>query len=541
MTSVAEDYWTAGFLNERFPAPVSPLGWSVLGPLFDEYALRDPLRFMGYPGAEVIPTTFLRRGHPYANVLIFQILYNPFPNSLLPDDAVRYFPGGEVSWRKRAPYPRSTFNPRFIVSMIAHFVRDPLNWSPFNFVQWRRYEPRHGRIIAELNARLDNAKQANEILEVIASANQSHANLLRIHRWSLTYADLFFKLLEDSAGIPAQALVADVPNLTHEINRELEVLADLAAANHLHFDTADQVSEALAHPLFGEAVGRFQIKHGHRSFSLDIEQPTFRDEPSIWLRLLKALPVATGASSPGQYQASAAFVGMSPIKRFLISILLRFARIYSALREDQRYYWQKSLAVARRAYLLLALKIKDQIGLESTSHIFYATSGEISEYLSGRLSGGDLGRVIQDRRQEWASYREEYTRSPSASYPEFLRGDSPLEGTSIQEGNVWQGRGVSPGKASGSVRVILDASDLARVLAGEVLVAPTTDPGWTSVFSRLSAVVVERGGILSHSAIIAREYRLPAVASIPNVTREVADGDWVEVDGTLGLVRRLNR
>ncbi len=89
MEVTAETFWTAGFLNERFPAPVSPLGWSVVGALFERYALRDPLRFMGYPAAETIPATRLVHGHPYTNVLIFQILYNPFPAARVPADAVR--------------------------------------------------------------------------------------------------------------------------------------------------------------------------------------------------------------------------------------------------------------------------------------------------------------------------------------------------------------------------------------------------------------------------------------------------------------------
>ncbi|HEY6041601.1 MAG TPA: hypothetical protein VIX58_05680, partial [Anaerolineae bacterium] len=84
-----EIIWTAGFFNERFPAPVSPLGWSVIGPLIEKLALRDPLRWMGFPEAEEIPASRLYHGHPYANVAVFQILYNPFPDFLLPEDAVR--------------------------------------------------------------------------------------------------------------------------------------------------------------------------------------------------------------------------------------------------------------------------------------------------------------------------------------------------------------------------------------------------------------------------------------------------------------------
>ena len=98
-----EVLWTSGFFNERFPAPVSPLGWSLIGPLIEELALRDPLRYLGYPGAETVPLTRVWHGHPYANALAFQIFYKVFPDFILPEDAYRYFPNGDAGIRKRAP------------------------------------------------------------------------------------------------------------------------------------------------------------------------------------------------------------------------------------------------------------------------------------------------------------------------------------------------------------------------------------------------------------------------------------------------------
>ena len=104
--------WTSGFLNERFPQPVSPLGWSLIRGLLEELAFRDPLRYLGYGAAERLPITRLWRGHPYVNVAVFQILYRPFPDRLLPEDAARYFPGGDTSLRRQAPYPRTLLDPR---------------------------------------------------------------------------------------------------------------------------------------------------------------------------------------------------------------------------------------------------------------------------------------------------------------------------------------------------------------------------------------------------------------------------------------------
>lgn len=79
------------------------------------------------------------------------------------------------------------------------------------------------------------------------------------------------------------------------------------------------------------------------------------------------------------------------------------------------------------------------------------------------------------------------------------------------------------------------------MLPGEVLVAPVTDPGWTPHFLTASAIVVDMGGMLSHGSIIAREYGVPGVVNVGNGTSIIATGDLVEVDGSAGVVRVLQR
>ncbi len=544
MSNPSETFWTAGFLNERFSAPVSPLGWSVVGAIFEKYALRDPLRFMGYPAVDRIPATRLVRGHPYSNVLIFQIVYNPFPDALVPADAVRYFPKGDVSWRKQAPYPRSTFNPRFLASLLAHFVRDPINWSPLNYWQWRRYTRLHDRRVKALHAHLDHATTPAEILAVIAGADQAHADFAKIHRWSLTYADIFYKLLVQLVGESAQPLISGVPNLTQSVNDDLRALGQLAARLSLHLDSDQAIADALCNREFSGAVEQFLHKHGHRSFSLDIAVPTFRDDPAQFLRLLpsEAEPPRPAQNLPSARNAARARLPLWQKGSF--DVILSFARRYASLREDQRYYWQKSLAVSRRAYLMLTEHLRAQQVVTEPDDVFYVTSTEVAACFDQEPTHDDLKRTIEMRRAEWSRYQQAYEQSPALAYPAFLRGDLPLDvqapaasGTTTSE--AWQGRGVSPGQAHGRVRVVLDPRDLSRVASGEILVAPATDPGWTPVFGRLAGLVLERGGVLAHGAIVAREHHLPAVAGLTNITRELKDGDWVQVDGTQGIVRRV--
>jgi pyruvate,water dikinase len=542
-----EILWTAGFFNERFPAPISPLGWSLLGPLIEEIALREPLRYLGYPDAEKIPLTRLWHGHPYANVLAFQILYKVFPDWILPEDVYRYFPDGDANIRKRAPYPRSLCSPRFLLSMLRGFLSDPLNFSPLhNYRRWARYTHEHDRRVIALRARMGEHTEgehtagdhtgsplrdvsARAIFAALREAEDVHRDLLRIHRWSLMHADLTFGVLKrltrawvdcDHADEIVARAVAGAPNKTLEVDAALRELADSK------FEIQNSKWRV------------FLAEHGHRSFSLDIAVPTFAEEPMQVVRLL-----ATAADRPPTAAVGAALCGcpsaVGGLRSLVFDTVLRLARRYVALRENQRYYWQKSLAVSRHLYLLLADRLLLDGVIASRDQVFYATHQELADYFEARLARDALAASIAARQAEWRGYVHEFEQSPTASYPAFLRGDVPLSPRSPQQ-QTWRGRAVSPGSARGAARVVRSADDLGRVRSGEILIAPSTDPAWTPVFGRIAGLVLERGGVLSHGAVVAREYRIPAVAGIANIVDAIRDGEMIEVDGSAGVVTRVS-
>src|SRR5207253_4438123 len=108
------------------------------------------------------------------------------------------------------------------------------------------------------------------------------------------------------------------------------------------------------------------------------------------------------------------------------------------------------------------------------------------------------------------------------------------------QGDTLKGLGCCPGVVRGPARVITDPRH-ATLRMGDVLVAERTDPGWIMLFPSAAGLLVERGSLLSHSAIVAREMGIPAVVSITDVTRWLQTGDEVEFDGSSGVVRRLTR
>jgi pyruvate,water dikinase len=108
-----------------------------------------------------------------------------------------------------------------------------------------------------------------------------------------------------------------------------------------------------------------------------------------------------------------------------------------------------------------------------------------------------------------------------------------------EDASEFSGMAASPGVAEGPARVVFNADDIGDVQAGEILVAPITAPSWAPVFSKIKATVTDIGGVMSHAAIVCREYGIPAVTGTAYGTRDLETGDMIRVDGNTGKVTKL--
>jgi pyruvate,water dikinase len=167
--------------------------------------------------------------------------------------------------------------------------------------------------------------------------------------------------------------------------------------------------------------------------------------------------------------------------------------------------------------------------LETADDVFFLTLPEARRAISGE----DMRTVVTERR---AVYRRELGRR---HIPRVLLSDGTDAETLVAgaaDGAI-RGTPASPGIARGPAHVIRSPVG-ARLEPGEVLVAPSTDPGWTPLFLTAGALVMEMGGMMSHGAVVAREYGIPAVVGVPDATGRIATGDDVTVDGSAGTVAR---
>jgi pyruvate,water dikinase len=542
-----DDYlWTSGFLNERFSEPVSPLGWCVVRDLLEELAFRQPLRYMGYPQADSLPVTKLYRAYPFVNETVFQILYKPFPDFLLPEDAYRYFPGGDTSLRKRVGYPPSIFAPRLLASLLWAFLRDPLNWSPWhNYRQWDHFTLEHQRVMAAIRARVKELKGgAGVSLEafwrIIEQAHALNRRLLALHRWSLTHADLTYTVLrrlaaawlgkERGAEVCA-ALALGLPNKSLELNQELQKLAAIPPGNR-----------------YEAALAAFLAGYGHRSFSLDIWRSNFAADPAQVTELVQSLAEGKGGldteDQVRQREMAYDLVRQSMVKGLagklknaVFDHVLGLARSYVPLREDQRFYWQQTLATMREVFLMVGEGLAADGLLKEREEIFFATKNEIEAYVKGVEDFP--AQEVWRREKEFRLLQGQHQLASPGAYPTFLVGNRPLH-VDAERGQVLVGRPVSPGLKRGPVKVVGSSRQLSKIRSGDILVTGSTDPAWTPIFGLVGGLIMERGGQLSHGAVVAREYGLPAVTGIAGVTQLLHDGQEVLLDGLAGTVTLLN-
>ena len=206
---------------------------------------------------------------------------------------------------------------------------------------------------------------------------------------------------------------------------------------------------------------------------------------------------------------------------------LDFTRRYMPFRETAKFYLMLGYEQIRRALLELDNRYELEGG------IFYLVPDE----LESLIDGDDFSDIIATRRTERELMLQ--IEIPDVIFSDALEQiGAPV---SIDAAEKYTGVGVSAGVAIGKARVLLTPSDVNPSDRDYILVCPSTDPAWTPLFLHAAGLVMERGGILSHGAVVAREYGVPAVANIPHATQRIADGQELQVDGDKGIVSICHR
>jgi pyruvate,water dikinase len=341
-------------------------------------------------------------------------------------------------------------------------------------------------------------------------------------------------------------------NMTVRVNAELRALAGLAAADPwtralFAATPPGGIPAALAGDDRGRplrlALAAFLARHGHRATGCDdLASPRWREDPAHVIGLVQALAARVAAPTPDPAPAPAAPASSrrAPLWPLRLALVAHLAREYMALRENQRYYFDHSWVLLRAALLEIGRRLAAAGALGRAEDVFLLRVDELLDLDRAPASDqapaldqapaadpGRLGDVAAQRRRELLA-------ATCLAPPYYIKGGQAYSVHAGESRPSMKCLGVSPGLARGPARIVRRAEDIGRLRAGDIAVVPMLHPSWTPALLVASGVVMNYGNALSHGAVVAREYGVPAVALNGPATDIVRDGQPLTLDGTRG-------
>jgi pyruvate,water dikinase len=331
-------------------------------------------------------------------------------------------------------------------------------------------------------------------------------------------------------------------------------------------DPGTLASELPGDPRFGDfnaAVSRYLELYGFRCMNeLKLEEYSLRDRPAFLYQMIRnylaledaeALNVEAMEARERETRAAAerrAFASLGTSRSILpraaiFRWVLGNARLGVKNRENMRFARARIYDLLRDMFRSVGRTLVREGLLDATDDVFCLTVDELWDYVKGTAVTTDLRALAALRRSESDEYRRDSDAEPDDRFETFGMvynrnrfrnwSSSPAE---VEEGFL-RGTGCCPGEVTGPVKVIRSPEDDMH-LSGEILVAGRTDPGWVPLYPSVSGILIERGSILSHSAIVAREMGIPTVVGIPGLLDAFETGQWVQMDGAAGTVRAVD-
>lgn len=437
-----------------------------------------------------------------------------------------------------------------------------------------RYLPEVQALIAE-TANIDFHRRS--LPELADDLEQTTARVAR--EWEIHFQvsapmmlaqSLFDELYQDLFGeddqLGAFRLLQGLDNLTVRMGHELWELSRAARAEPevlriLQASVPEEVSQHLRSSSAGRSfmaqLGGWLQRYGHRGNDLGIARAAWIDDPTPVIRMLKeyaarddydplAAQVELAATRERAIaQARSELAGYPEPVTTEFELLLQAAQDATVLSEDHDYWIDfRGTHELRRVTRAIGEHLVACGRLVAEGDVCYLTLDELA--MAARDPGAqDLQALVTDRRAELERYA---ALSPPPALGTMLATppDSPVSlalrkfsGAPPQPfaAGLLAGVGGSAGTAIGPVKVVHSLDEASKVQPGDILVVATTTPPWTPLFNTAAAVVADSGGVLCHCAVVAREYRIPAVVGTGAGTQLLRDGQVVEVDGTAGTVK----
>ncbi len=572
-------YWSRGNTREIMPDPLSALDWHGCRTMANRM-LTLGFSLSGYP---ILPGTehaALFDGRLYLDVSLMQ--WECYDALGVRPDAVNRLLGGtqpEIA----VPPPSARDRLARGLRMLRYLARSPrqrrlgeaaLARAAEQTRQWREQAlpADRGALARLLREQFRTVAQADPLFFLQGSAGGTLAGLV----------DLVEKYCPgEGYAVTAALMAGGEPSVTAQQGYALIALAETAAADAeaLAWLRSPQRIGAQweqrlpAHSPFRRAFAEFLERYGHRATAESyVRQPRWREAPDYLLDTVLGM-IGSDAHAVRQRQRDAARqawqrlrAAIPPLARpAMLPLLRRMVRVATRecnQREAARSALMRYLEVVRRTALALGAQLTraganadedsdeddkengNDAGLKRADDVFHLTAFELLAAAEGRMPLQHAARRAARRaetlaRQAGQTEPAVIVEQPGALPAVFPSSEPSAASVADAAAGRWSGTPVGAGQAQGPACVARSPQQATAMANGDILVAPSTDPAWTPLFLRAGGLVMETGGYLSHGAIVAREFGIPAVVNLPGILSQLADGDTLAVDGNRGTVQRM--
>ncbi|RKH64643.1 PEP/pyruvate-binding domain-containing protein [Corallococcus aberystwythensis] len=329
------------------------------------------------------------------------------------------------------------------------------------------------------------------------------------------------------------------------------VRADAALSKLFAQETAETVWKRIeageVTPTFARAFREHLSAYGDRGVQeLNVERPNLRDTPWELARIVQSYARTTvtreelrASDKARRVEAEARLSKLlegQPLNWLMLQPILQALRTVIGLREDSRFWRGQLFGFSKSVFAALGQRLAERGVLESPQDVQYLTMKEVLDHYEGRSVTRNLGALAKLRKQE---RQDNQQRQPPRDFTTVgsVADGIPRAADAVQDGATqFKGIGSSAGVVEGTARIVLDPGAVGSLTKDDILIAKETDPGWLFLMLASGGIVVERGSMLSHTAIAGRKFGIPTVVGVPHATTRIPDGARVRVDGSTGTV-----
>ncbi len=573
-TSEKDDIlWSRAYGDEYWADATTPLFYDVMGKMLTDYVNHEGARIMGY--TEITDTKLLKlhKSRVYFNSWVLEKAFSYYPKFARSKELLNYFPLEDQERISRYP----SILHKTLISQILVAIRDPdgmMHKTDKAYRKWAKSFMKKCKTFDKTDLTVLSDMELAALYDDIETSGIKHYQLIRYGMVSHSIAtnlmvkNWLVKWLDDKNGTLYAGLISGLEdNKTVEMNIRFSDLAkilrkdpdllakinstpDLSTLNEAELDTLISFNSK-----FKKEFNSFIKKYGHRSNTREILYPRWREDKAYVLGVIKLLSssdldLRKKESESRHYRVKTEKKVLKKIKKQkggffkekIFRVVLNLAQTYLTFRENQRFYldhllFRQRLMLREMGRRLVAREIIDEV-----DDVFFLFEKELfsffketpSEAESNDIESND---IINELRGKILNRKKEFYRYKSTLPPKFLKNGIEFDDTVMEYGkNAIYGAAASPGTFHGVARVVESIEELSRLEDNEILITSNTDPAWTAVFSKIGGLITETGGILSHGAVISREYRIPAVTAVKGATKIFKTGETLVIDGNEGVV-----